>query len=111
MAELIPELHPTVAIGDFNAKSPDWNCRFANTRGRDIVRLLEEFEDIEVVASNSPTYHPQANAVPSTLDIALEQNVDTTEMEVLDEGSSDHNPILFTIGREKWKQTTQQSES
>ncbi|XP_074036317.1 uncharacterized protein [Leptinotarsa decemlineata] len=92
---MFPDHHPTVTIGNFNAKSRNWNCRNGNQRGRQLARTL----DIVVVAPESPTYYLRENQVPEILDVAIVQNITITEIEVLDEGSSDHNPILFTIGR------------
>lgn len=96
---LFPGGAQVVAIGDFNAKSQEWNSRLTNTRGREMLRFLGTHQNILAMGPEEPTYHHVRNR-PDVLDIALLQNMTLNfeNLRTLDEGSSDHNPILLELG-------------
>ncbi|KAJ8919433.1 hypothetical protein NQ315_016531 [Exocentrus adspersus] len=88
-----------IAIGDFNAKSQDWNSRQQNPSGAALRRFLEDTDNVEAIGPIEPTYDGQGRFAPDVLDIALLKAIPAaTDITSLDEGSSDHNPVLLTMG-------------
>ncbi|KAJ8910825.1 hypothetical protein NQ315_015560 [Exocentrus adspersus] len=88
-----------IAIGDFNAKSQDWNSRRQNPSGAALRRFLEDTDNVEAIGPIEPTYDGQGRFAPDVLDIALLKAIPAaTDITSLDEGSSDHNPVLLTMG-------------
>jgi len=93
-----------VAIGDFNAKSEQWNCRRHNRRGTELETFLERREDVDVLAPVEPT-HFSNNGVNDVIDFALIRNPAMgLEITATNEGSSDHNPVLLTLGEKENQQ-------
>ena len=88
---------PTILAGDLNSKNTGWDCRTTNVNGR----LLQSYIDrtaTQIRAPSTPTFFG-AIGEPDILDIALVRGVDLTEDPVvLNELSSDHNPLLLQIG-------------
>lgn len=99
---ILPQGQQTIAIGDFNAKSPEWNSRITNTRGRELLRFLEtqQGEDVLALGPVEPT-HNNGRHRGDVLDIVLLKEVTMTFDEGVHtspEGSSDHNPIFLKLG-------------
>ncbi|KAJ8909656.1 hypothetical protein NQ315_017593 [Exocentrus adspersus] len=88
-----------IAIGDFNAKALDWNCLTQNNSGAVLKRFLANNDDVHAVGPEEPTYDGQGRSRPDVLDIALLKAIPLqAQLEVVYEGSSDHSPILLTVG-------------
>lgn len=95
--ELLDQNTPLLIVGDLNWKNVDWNSRTTNANG---LRLAEWTEaSARVIGPTESTYIPYATARPDILDIAIVQNL-TEEIltETLNQGTSDHNPVLVKIG-------------
>ncbi|KAJ8910556.1 hypothetical protein NQ315_008941 [Exocentrus adspersus] len=89
-----------IAIGDFNAKALDWNCLTQNNSGAVLKRFLANNDDVHAVGPEEPTYDGQGRSRPDILDIALLKAIPLqAQLEVVYEGSSDHSPILLTVGK------------
>ncbi|KAJ8914871.1 hypothetical protein NQ315_014884 [Exocentrus adspersus] len=89
-----------IAIGDFNAKALDWNCLTQNNSGAVLKRFLANNDDVHAVGPEEPTYDGQGRSRPDVLDIALLKAIPLqAQLEVVYEGSSDHSPILLTVGK------------
>lgn len=89
-----------IAAGDFNAKHTDWGCRVATRSGHTLSRLLDQNQDIVLLAPDEPTHFP-TRGVADILDIALLKNVrDSVSVEVIMELSSDHHPVLLLLGQQ-----------
>ena len=88
---------PSILVGDLNCKNAAWVCRSTNKHGR----LLQAYCDnttTNVRALAEPT-HFGIQGAPDILDIALVRGTDLLQTpEVLDELSSDHNPIVLLVG-------------
>lgn len=96
---LLPGGRQTVALGDFNAKSPEWNSRIVNTRGRVMLRFLGRHAgDVLALGPEEPTFD-DGRRRSDVLDIALLREM-TFNFDILAqaEGSSDHNPIFLNLG-------------
>lgn len=90
---------PTIAAGDFNAKSTEWNSRSQNANGRVLEAYLQRNPDVLVMAPVEPTYHNYATGTPDILDIAVMKDVNREiRLTVVDALSSDHQPVLMHIG-------------
>lgn len=96
---LLDSRQPTLVAGDLNAKHPDWNCQTTNPAGRKL-RAQGMREDFTISGPIEPTRVPiQARHRPSVLDITISKNMaHSLDMETLPALSSDHNPVLITVG-------------
>ena len=67
-------------MADFNAKHTSWNCHQNNTNGKAIYNFINS----------------------STVDIGINKNVNyIVKVEVMNELSSDHLPVIVELGNEK----------
>ncbi|KAJ8912986.1 hypothetical protein NQ315_000043 [Exocentrus adspersus] len=88
-----------IAIGDFNAKALEWNCLTQNYSGAELRRFLANNNDVHAVGPEEPTYDGLGRTRPDVLDIALLKAIPLqVQLEVVYEGSSNHSPILLTVG-------------
>lgn len=92
---------PTILAGDLNAKHPLWNSVSTNSRGLALLKYVtSSSSNLTVTGPIEPTYyHFMVKTPPDVLDIAILRNIltsyDITTIQAL---TSDHNPILMTIG-------------
>lgn len=87
---------PTMIAGDLNAKSPAWNSRKVNEKGKVLLKHSIA-ADFTVVGPADPTHFYDGNG--DVLDIALLSNIGhSVELEAVAELSSDHNPVLIRVG-------------
>ena len=89
----------TVLAGDINAKHTDWNSTIINTNGRRLRSIADDL-DLFINAPTSVTRIPAIeNHRADVLDLVIVKNAQISpNIEVLNELSSDHLPILFTWG-------------
>lgn len=89
---------PYFICGDLNAKHIHWNCRKRNKAGSTLYNSMISSNFI-IKHPNNHTYFSQVpNAIPSTLDIVLTNNlVDSSNPIALHQLSSDHLPVEFEI--------------
>ncbi|KAJ8970979.1 hypothetical protein NQ317_003850 [Molorchus minor] len=97
LGDLFPDAQQIIAIGDFNAKSQQWNSRRLNVRGRELEGFLDAHPEIQPIGPPEPTQQ-SANNISDVLDIALAGNI-PYDLSIANhrEGSSDHDPILLTV--------------
>lgn len=81
---------PFYVFGDFNAKHTAWGCEKNNTAGIHINSWLEATGN-DIIAPSKPTSR-RSSAV---IDFGLTHDATEWNSEVLNEGTSDHWPILF----------------
>lgn len=95
--ELMLSNTATILAGDFNAKHPNWNSTVNNYNGN-ILNTYLNTNNLAVLAPSEPTrYH--TNGVGDVLDIALIKNLPLNyNINVVDELSSYHQPIIINIG-------------
>lgn len=95
---LLDSNYPTIIGGDLNAKHPSWNSRVANIHGRTLLALSRR-SDFTVAGPQEPTHLHIPTGLADVLDIAVVKNLrHSFELETLTELSSDHNPVLLTVG-------------
>ncbi|KAJ8915573.1 hypothetical protein NQ315_012458 [Exocentrus adspersus] len=89
----------TIAMGDFNAKSPAWHSRATTAGGRALLNYTNTHNDLTILGPTEPTYHA-LNHPPDVLDIALLKSVPLiAQISAEHEGSTAHNPVLLDVGR------------
>lgn len=90
---------PIVVLGgDLNAKHNFWNNYRGNANGKTLFTHMQTY-NYTIMAPDRPTHHAPTTKYPSTLDIVLEKNASSiSPLRTLDELSSDHLPVSFTIG-------------
>jgi hypothetical protein len=77
-------------FGDFNSKHANWNCEKSNVSGNRLNEWLEENE-LEIIHPKCQT-SKKSNSV---IDFCIGKCKENWNVERLDEGNSDHYPILF----------------
>ncbi|GJQ75498.1 hypothetical protein Trydic_g17585 [Trypoxylus dichotomus] len=98
LSEIFSTRRATILAGDLNAKHPTWNSRLTNASGKCLRRFADDF-NLVVDASTEPTIYPH-NGQPDVLDIVVMKNVNHFhQLTVLNELSSDHNPVLLQLGQ------------
>ncbi|KAJ8914898.1 hypothetical protein NQ315_016052 [Exocentrus adspersus] len=94
--------HPpgrTILDQDIEALLTDWNSRQLNRSGAALRRFLENTDNVEAIGPIEHTYDGKGRFAPDVLDIALLKAIPAaTDITSLDEGTSDHNPVLLTMG-------------
>ncbi|KAJ8912601.1 hypothetical protein NQ315_000470 [Exocentrus adspersus] len=89
----------TIAIGDFNAKSPIWHSRTTTARGRALLRYTDTHDDLTILGPTEPTYYAP-NSQPDVIDIAILKSIPLVAQICAEyEGSTAHNPVLLDMGR------------
>ena len=81
---------PFCIFGDFNAKHEDWKCEMNNVSGNRVATWLEETGN-EMIIPNKPT----SRRSDARIDFGLTHDATGWQTEVLDEGTSDHFPVLI----------------
>ncbi|KAJ1136204.1 hypothetical protein NDU88_002622 [Pleurodeles waltl] len=90
---------PTLIGGDLNAKHQCWTSRTANSKGHALLAHSRK-KDFVVVGPTHPTHYPgTARHKLDILDIVIMKNLSQSmEPQSLTALTSDHNPVLITIG-------------
>lgn len=88
----------TVMAGDLNAKHSEWNSIVNNQRGLELKRLTDNTAII-VEGPLEPTHFAAGKNSSDVLDIILLKNINLQySLETVMELSSDHHPVILTIG-------------
>ncbi|CAK9801646.1 Probable RNA-directed DNA polymerase from transposon X-element [Anthophora plagiata] len=88
-----------ILIGDMNARHRTWNCHVANRNRLTVYKFAHE-NNCTILHTHEPTHYHMNNSTPKTIDIAINKNIpNITQPIVKNELSSDHRPILFTLGK------------
>ena len=85
--------------GDFNAKHTHWGSRLITTKGRELLKVINE-KRCEVISTGKPTYWPTDPAkIPDLIDFFIIKNVSTNyiQIEEILELSSDHTTIVLSL--------------
>lgn len=81
--------------GDLNAKHISWHCYNNNKNGKVLYDFVNK-NSIAIIAPDNFTLYPNNSNKPSTVDIALAKNINTTiTATAINDLNSDHNPIIF----------------
>ncbi|CAF1186396.1 unnamed protein product [Adineta ricciae] len=81
---------PFYIFGDFNAKHTDWLCTENNASGSQLKNWLEE-TGCEMIHTDQPT----SKRSKAIIDFGITHNANEWKAETLNEGSSDHYPVLI----------------
>ncbi|GJQ71512.1 hypothetical protein Trydic_g21898 [Trypoxylus dichotomus] len=93
LSEIFDTGEALILAGDLNAKHPSWNSRLTNATGTCLRRFADDLH-LLVDATAEPTIFPH-NGQPDVLDIVVMKDVvQFHQLTVLNELSSDHNPVL-----------------
>lgn len=97
---LLRDPMPTLLAGDLNCKHVAWNSRNGNTNGR-LLHAHSTSRAYSVLGPVAPTYYSTSQHRPDVLDITLLMNTTrSVALNVLQELSSDHNPVVISYGDE-----------
>jgi hypothetical protein len=81
---------PFFIFGDYNAKHVDWCCSENNSSGSQLKNWLDD-TGCELIHTTQPT----SKRSRSVIDFGITHNACGWKAEVLNEGTSDHYPILI----------------
>jgi hypothetical protein len=85
--------------GDFNAKHTHWGSRLITTKGRELLKAINEYK-CEAISTGKATYWPKdPNRIPDLLDFCITKNISSNYIQIEDnlELGSNHSPILLTL--------------
>ena len=94
-----------IAGGDYNAKHTQWGSRLINGKGRQLSRAMSE-NNLNYISTGSATYWPtDTRKIPDLIDFCVTKNVNQNCIIAEDcyDLSSDHSPIIITIGTNSLK--------
>jgi len=98
---LFPKNSKTILGGDLNAKNTIWGCRGSNNNGKALHKHMGNY-GLKIIAPLTPTYVSNSfNHRPDILDIFLTNYGIHMSVHVLNELSSDHLPVIATVGIDK----------
>ncbi|GJQ79525.1 hypothetical protein Trydic_g16372 [Trypoxylus dichotomus] len=98
LSEIFDTRGAVTLAGDLNAKHPSWNSRRTNASDICLRRFADDLH-LLVDATAEPTIFPH-NGQPDVLDIMVMKDVaQFYQLTVLNELSSDHNPVLLQLGQ------------
>ena len=89
---------PYLLLGDFNSHHMLWNCEKEDTRGKDLLTLINK-QELYLVNGPQATYVSDTHKTATTLDLAFakEELYDRLSWSLIPERyCSDHFPILIT---------------
>lgn len=89
-----------ISGGDYNAKHTHWGSRITTTKGREMLKAINNL-GILPLTTNEPTYWPtDHNKLPDLLDLCFVKNINPNLLNIRSclDLSTDHSPILATLG-------------
>ena len=93
---VLSQTGPHVVAGDFNCKHSEWNNSTSDRKGSDLLSSLNDL-NYTVLKPDEPTLYPY-NGNPSIVDfVVCKSFTSLSRIKVLNELSSDHLPLLFTL--------------
>lgn len=99
--KLFPAGKDIILAGDLNAKNSIWGCNYTNYNGKIIAKCLKNNAKLRVIAPTQPTHFPIQSYRPDILDIMMSNNSIPIAIDVVNELSSDHLPLISVIGLQK----------
>lgn len=85
--------------GDYNAKNTHWGSRLTTTKGRELLKAVNEYGAI-TLSTGKPTYWPtDPNKIPDLIDFFITKNISQNYLKI-DECHklcSDHTAITLTL--------------
>ena len=85
--------------GDFNAKNTNWGSRLTTTKGKELMKAMDECK-CEAISTGKPTYWPtDPNKIPDLIDFFITKNISCNYLLIEDslKLNSDHSPIILTL--------------
>lgn len=84
-------------LEDLNARHQAWNCHINNKRGKLSYKYVLK-NNCTIIFLDEPIHYPENGATVTNIDIGINKNITgLSELKVLNEMSSDHNPIFITL--------------
>ncbi|GIY48681.1 RNA-directed DNA polymerase from mobile element jockey [Caerostris darwini] len=90
----------TICVGDLNAKHTVWSCSNDNTRGCDLLNLIDD-KGFLFLNDGTPTHSSFSYDTRETLDVSFVSPdiYPSCNWPVLDHIGSDHLPVLIEINK------------
>lgn len=94
--QVLSQPGPHIVAGDFNCKHIQWNNSSCDRKGSDLLDNLNHML-YTIFPPEEPTLYPY-NGEPSCVDFVVSKNLNSIgRVEVLNDLSSDHLPLLFHV--------------
>ncbi|KFM64681.1 putative RNA-directed DNA polymerase from transposon X-element, partial [Stegodyphus mimosarum] len=97
LEKLLPNDKPTLLAGDLNAKHQEWKCRRTNRNGEVLLDFILNYP-VYFYAPVEYTYLPNNPGRGDILDVVLSTTSIPLCLEVLQDLTSDHVPVIITLG-------------
>jgi len=101
-AEFVSTLGPKfLAGGDYNSKSTIWGSRITTTKGRELLKVMEN-NNYSFLTTATPTYWPtDQRKTPDLLDFFVTCGISESYLDITTsyDLSSDHSPIIATVSK------------
>ncbi|GFX17340.1 probable RNA-directed DNA polymerase from transposon BS [Trichonephila clavipes] len=90
----------SIIVGDLNAKHPSWGCSCSNSRGEELLQLLDDTESM-ILNDGTHTFTSYSYNTSAALDIAITSSKLFPQCcwRVLDTIGSDHFPVSICFKR------------
>lgn len=88
-----------ISGGDFNSKHTTWGSRLVTTKGRELLKVIQQ-NKYDYLSTGTPTYWPtDQNKTPDLLDLFIINGISKpyTDISASFDLTSDHTPIIATI--------------
>lgn len=88
-----------IAGADYNAKHQQWGSRVTQTRGRELLKTVDE-KHLSYLTTGEPTYWPtDTQKLPDLLDFFVAKGIinEYTHIKSCLDLSSDHSPVILTV--------------
>jgi hypothetical protein len=86
-------------VGDFNAKNTHWRSRLTTTKGRELLRAIQETR-YEAMSTGKPTYwSTDPGKIPDLINFFIIKNIPAQYLQIEESQdlNSDHMPIHLTL--------------
>lgn len=94
--KVLGQTGPHIVAGDYNCKHLAWNNRSNDRKGSDLLKILND-SNYRIFKPDEPTLYPY-NGEPSVVDFVVTKTfASLSSVSVLNDLSSDHLPLFFTI--------------
>lgn len=97
LSKLFNSTHPSILLGDLNAKNTNWGCNITSPPGVALQNILNQ-SGLQIHSPMEPTHYSSNETFrPDILDIAISKNLNfQLHSYIIPELDSDHCPVIFS---------------
>lgn len=101
----------TICLGDLNAKHPIWGCSMANSRGNELLDMIDD-RSFTILNDGTPTHFSYSFNTKEALDISIVSSDISPgcRWTVLENLGSDHLPVLIELKKRQLVTTSREKQ-